>query len=116
MSARNPKRRIKTTRHVGPDEQRIHCVSVRLTSDELALLQERRGTYKQGEWLRMAALDSLPKTVPEVNADLSLRLAKLLGALGSLMQNNKLDEDKTKTLLDIRAEVVSLRMQLEGEK
>lgn len=64
----------------------------------------------------MVALDGLPQAVPEANSDLSLRLAKLLGALGSIMTSSRLDAEKEALLLDIRAEVVQLRQALEGVK
>lgn len=33
---------------------RSYCVSVRLNAEELQLLNIKRGSYKKGEWLRMA--------------------------------------------------------------
>lgn len=48
-------------------DPRTHCVSVRLNDEELNILNNKRGSMKQGEWLRCAALDKLPPTVPELN-------------------------------------------------
>jgi len=30
-------------------------------------LEEKRGSYKKGEWLRMASLDKFPLVLPEIN-------------------------------------------------
>lgn len=109
-------KRARTGQIVAPDSVRSHCVSVRLDDAELAQMDAKRGNYRRGEWMRMAAFDSIPLSVPEANLDLSLSLAKLLGAMGSLMQNNKLDHHKEFTMLEIRAEVVKLRKTLEGNK
>ena len=38
---------------------RSYCVSVRLNVEELQLLNIKRGSYKKGEWLRMASLQKL---------------------------------------------------------
>lgn len=119
MAKVNTGRRARTGQKVPAESVRTHCVSVRLDNGELAMLDNKRGKFHRGEWLRMSALDGMPQpmpVVPEANADLSLRLAKLLGALGSLMSTNKLDHEKEFLLLEIRAEVVKLRKQLEGEK
>ncbi len=115
MPSLNTNRRARTGQIVEPSDVRKHCVSVRLDDSELALLESKRGKSRRGEWLRMAALDGLAQPVPEANLELSLRLSKLLGALGSLMTTNKLDNEKEMMLLDIRAEVVKLRKQLEGK-
>lgn len=119
MAKVNTERRARTGQKVPAESVRNHCVSVRLDSGELAMLDKKRGKHRRGEWLRMSGLDGQPKTapqVPEANADLSLRLGKLLGAFGSLMSTNKLTHDKEYLLLEIRTEVVKLRKQLEGEK
>ena len=44
-------------------EARYHVVSVRLNEEERYLLEEQRGQYKQGEWLRMAWQDLPPDQI-----------------------------------------------------
>ncbi|BBW20208.1 MULTISPECIES: hypothetical protein [Enterobacteriaceae] len=46
---------------------RNYCVSVRLNIEELQLLNIKRGSYKKGEWLRMASLQRLPPAIPAIN-------------------------------------------------
>lgn len=46
---------------------RSYCVSVRLNVEELQLLNIKRGSYKKGEWLRMASLQKLPPVIPAIN-------------------------------------------------
>lgn len=55
--------------NVIPETLRTHCVSVRLNNAELIKLNELRGDYAKGEWLRMASLQKLPMIVPPVNID-----------------------------------------------
>lgn len=116
MPRLNTNLRARTGQKIDREAVRSHCVSVRLDDNELAQLDEKRGKSRRGEWLRMAAMDGLPQPIPEANTELSLRLSKLLGAFGSLMQTNKLDDDKLSLLMEMRQEVVELRKQLSGEK
>lgn len=66
------------------DVRREHCVSVRLNAAELATLDARRGAYQRGEWLRMAALDKLPPTVPAINAQAWAELARAAANLNQI--------------------------------
>lgn len=67
-----------------PSAKREHCVSVRLNVAELTTLDERRGPFQRGEWLRMAALDKLPPTVPALNAQAWAELARASANLNQL--------------------------------
>lgn len=51
------------------DALRNYCVSVRLNIEELQLLNIKRGSYKKGEWLRMASLQKLPPFIPAINTE-----------------------------------------------
>lgn len=65
-------------------EKREHCVSVRLNPAELASLDTRRGSFQRGEWLRMAAMDKLPPTVPALNSEAWVELARAAGNLNQI--------------------------------
>lgn len=107
--------RSRTGQNVPEHELRTRCVSVRLTDVELASLDAKRGKMRRGEWMRVAALDKLPDTIPEANLDLAYSLTKSLGALGALMIDSKFDNAKQNQLLDLRAEVIKLCKVLKGQ-
>lgn len=67
-----------------PSEKREHCVSVRLNVGELDKLDDRRGPFQRGEWLRMAALDKLPPTIPAINSQAWAELARAAANLNQL--------------------------------
>jgi Mobilization protein NikA len=67
-----------------PTDKRDHCVSVRLNDRELALLNERRGKFQRGEWLRMAALDKLPPMIPPLNQQAWAELARASANLNQI--------------------------------
>lgn len=66
------------------EQRRKHCVSVRLNVAELAMLDERRSNFQRGEWLRMAALEKLPPTVPAINAQAWAELARAAANLNQI--------------------------------
>jgi hypothetical protein len=65
-------------------DPRTHCVSVRLNSAELALLNSKRNDMKQGEWLRCAALDKLPFIIPEPNKEKWVELVRAAANLNHI--------------------------------
>lgn len=67
------------------DELRLYCVSVRLNKKELEKVEELRGRYRKGEWLRMASLSKLPPMIPEVNKDVWIRLGEISQKLNRLI-------------------------------
>ena len=78
-------------RHRGPRtlslaEKRVHTVSTRLNVHELARLDAARLPVRmqRGEYLRNAALDVLPKPIPEVNRDAWSILARAAANLNQL--------------------------------
>ena len=94
-------------------EKRQHCVSVRLNADELARLDGVRGQFQRGEWLRMAALDRLPPTVPELNRQAWADLARAAANLNQLARH--LNEGRGSTDADaIRSELSAFRLALIG--
>lgn len=101
-----------------PDERREHCVSVRVNAGELATLDSRRGVYQRGEWLRMAALDKLPPTIPAINREAWTELARAAGNLNqiarSLNAGEKVDRGSLRDqLAQFRAALIGA--QLHGE-
>lgn len=109
-------------RPLPPAERREHCVSVRLNADELARLDAARGAprpgaHQRGEWLRMAALDRLPRTVPAVNAHAWTELARVAANLNQAQRavNEGRAEGYPVALFDdLAARVAELRRLLIG--
>ncbi|MHB9042542.1 hypothetical protein [Acidithiobacillus sp.] len=63
------------------DALRQHCVSVRLNAAELALLDESRGRFQRGEWMRMATFGKLPPSIAEINLKAWTALATVISNL-----------------------------------
>jgi hypothetical protein len=100
-------------------DKRDHCVSARLNVRELAQLDAQRGRFQRGEWLRMAALDQLPPTVPEANARAWGELARLAANLNqaqAAINRGDADGHQVDLLDDLRAAVAALRRELVGVK
>ena len=98
-------------------DKRVHCVSVRLNARELAQLDDHRGRFQRGEWLRMAALDHLPPTVPEANAQAWAELSRLAANFNQAqasIHRGDADSHKVKLLEDLREAVATLRRELVG--
>lgn len=99
-----------------PDEVRTHCVSVRLNEEELNILNDKRGEYKKGEWLRMASLNKLPPVLPEVNREAWIAFGKLSQDLHHLLNHldsKSPDSDLTRTeLFAVRRQIQTLREHL----
>ncbi|EDT8795787.1 ATP-binding protein [Salmonella enterica subsp. enterica] len=104
------------TARFSPDEVRTHCVSVRLNEEELSLLNNKRGPYKKGEWLRMASLNKLPPVLPEINRDAWIMLGRLSQDLHHLLNHldsKSPDSDLTRTeLFALRRQIKTLRDHL----
>lgn len=98
-------------------DKRGHCVSVRLNGRELAQLDAQRGRFQRGEWLRMAALDQLPPSVPEANVQAWAELARLAANLNqaqAAINRGDADGHQVELLEDLRAAVATLRRELVG--
>lgn len=67
-----------------PSLKRNHCVSVRVNVDELAALDERRGQFARGEYMRFAFFSSLPPSIPELNRDAWVELSRAASNLNQL--------------------------------
>jgi hypothetical protein len=74
------------------DDPRDHCVSSRLNDAELAQLDRQRGSLARGEYLRCAALDELPPTIPAINREAWVELSKAAGNLNQIAK--RLNEER----------------------
>ena len=107
-------------RNTDAASKRRHTVSVRVNAAELAWLDERRGGYRRGEWLRRAAFGRrLPGGVPEINRDAWQRLSRLVS---NLNQHQRAVNEGTVTasvtpehLEEVRAAVQQIRYELIGQ-
>ena len=68
------------------DELRTFTVSVRLNAVELAALDAQRGPVQmqRGEYLRCASLHRLPPTIPALNREAWVSLARASGNLNAI--------------------------------
>jgi hypothetical protein len=102
---------------VALDELRHYCVSVRLSSSELAQLDSARATVRmmRGEYLRCAALHRLPPTIPPVNL---LAWSQLARASANLNQISHYINGASGTLAgevdELRQALVIFRLALIG--
>lgn len=66
-----------------PEQHRTVRVNVYLHPDEAAALDRARArvSLQRGPYMRLAALDRLPPTIPEVNREAWAELARLAGNL-----------------------------------
>ncbi|MBN3131773.1 hypothetical protein H4F52_08480 [Pectobacterium brasiliense] len=95
---------------------RCHCVSVRLNNEELSLLNESRGRYRKGEWLRMAFLHNLPAVIPSINleawkilGEISQKLNRLTAHLDSKSNDSSLSQTE---LFAVKRQISELRTNL----
>ncbi|MCL6381633.1 hypothetical protein BV924_12845 [Pectobacterium odoriferum] len=95
---------------------RCHCVSVRLNNEELSLLNERRGSHRKGEWLRMAFLHNLPSVIPSINleawktlGEISQKLNRLVAHLDSKSNDSSLSQTE---LFAVKRQISELRQHL----
>lgn len=89
---------------------RTHCVSVRLSPSELALLDEQRGGRRRGSYLRAAWLGSVPAPVPAINRDAWQALARAAANLNQL--THAVNRDEVPELAIIRSELAAFRSAL----
>ena len=95
---------------------RYHCVSVRFNDEELALLNERRGRYRKGEWLRLAFLEKLPVAVPAINIEAWKSLSEISQKLNKLvvhLDEKSVGSSLTQTeLFAVKRQISELRTNL----
>ncbi|MEP8669758.1 ATP-binding protein [Enterobacter hormaechei] len=107
---------MKKTSKVHPNERRLHCVSVRLNKKELEKIEELRGRYRRGEWLRMVSLSKLPPLIPEINKDVWIMLGEISQKLNRLivhLDSKTCDSPLTKTeAFAVKKQLHELRLSL----
>ncbi|CNE66064.1 putative ATP/GTP-binding protein [Yersinia enterocolitica] len=95
---------------------RSYCVSVRLNVEELQLLNIKRGSYKKGEWLRMASLQKLPPIIPAINteawgalSDISQKLNRIAAHIDGKSKDSQLTHTE---LFAVKRQLQELRRNL----
>lgn len=80
------KRKGRGPEKLPPDILRSNCISTRLSDAELADLDSKRQALNmaRGEYLRCAALDVLPRSIPELNREAWIELARSASNLNQI--------------------------------
>ncbi|HHH7384624.1 TPA: hypothetical protein ACP2SZ_000433 [Escherichia coli] len=95
---------------------RNYCVSVRLNIEELQLLNIKRGSYKKGEWLRMASLQRLPPAIPAINTkawEALTEISQKLNRIAAHIDGKSKDSHLTHTeLFAVKRQLEELRTNL----
>lgn len=94
------------------DERRRHSVTARLTDDELALVDSRRGAVSRGEWIRRSALGRPPQVIPEINREAWQELARSAANLNQIAY--QLNTKDAVYAHEIRAALDEFRARLIG--
>lgn len=95
---------------------RHFCISVRLNQCEFELLNNKRGKYKKGEWLRLVFLNHTPITIPTINTqawkDLS-EISQKLNRIATHVDAKSKESNLTYTeLFAVKRELRELRQKL----
>lgn len=99
---------------IDPNAKRSHCVSTRLNDDELQRLDAQRGAFQRGEWMRMAALDKLPPSIPEINRQSYNDLARVGANLNQL--SRRANAGQSVEIEELAYILSDLRLSLLGVK
>lgn len=115
----SPKKRRYGPTPKSASDRRWHSVSCRLTDEELAILDARRGKVRRGEWLRLSALSKPPRVVPELNRAAWVDLARSASNLNQIthaMNSGSLPSsgDLASVLADLRHDLDALRLAMIG--
>ena len=100
------------------DDVRDKCISVRLNKEELDMLNSRRGALKQGEFLRMAAIDQLPKIVPQLNKEACVELSRVASNLNQIAHKLNMNEcvdagEIRQVFADFRQKIIGLDIAMD---
>lgn len=84
--------------------------------EELQLLNIKRGSYKKGEWLRMASLQRLPPAIPAINTKAWKALTEIsqkLNRIAAHIDGKSKDSHLTHTeLFAVKRQLEELRTNL----
>lgn len=116
MTIDRTKRRRRGPAPLDPAEKRVHSVSVRLNDAELARLDTQRKAVRmqRGEYLRAAALHRLPPTIPELNREAWVALARTTANLNQIA--HRLNSGDALPLAEVRVMLDAFRRDLIGVK
>lgn len=103
-----------STLRVSADAKRTHTVSTRLNQEELSWLDEARSKVKmkRGEFLRSAALYKLPPTVPEINRQAWVELARCGSNLNQISRRLNEGDPLLRNMEELKVLVMNLRASL----
>lgn len=94
---------------------RQHCVSVRLSPDELAALDSARCGMRRGSYLRAAWLGkTLPRAIPPLNVEAWRALARAASNLNQIAST--LNAGEQLDIVEIRAALTVFRRSLLGAR
>lgn len=101
---------------LSPKQIRNHCVRDRLNDKELTLLNEKRGKYNKGEWLRLSLINTLPVVVPAINIEawrslsyLSQKLNKIVTHFDNKSSGSQLTQEE---LFAVKRQIADFRLHL----
>lgn len=115
MEASIKKKSKRGPRPISQEEKRGHCVSVRLNAVELQRLDEQRGHFQRGEWMRMAALDRLPPAAPPaINQQSYSELARAAANLNQL--SKRANADQVVEIKELTEALSAFRISLLGAR
>ncbi|WP_145606013.1 hypothetical protein [Yersinia intermedia] len=108
--SRSSCRGMFNTNKMPTEALRSYCVSVRLNIEELQILEIKRGSYKKGEWLRMASLQKIPPTIPAINLNAWKALSEISQKLNRIATHI---DGKSKESQLTHTELFAVKRQLE---
>lgn len=95
---------------------RNYCLSVRFNDKELTRLNEKRGHYHKGKWLRLSLINTHPVVVPAINieawkalSDLSQKLNKIVTHLDNKSSGSQLTQAE---LFAVKRQIADFRLHL----